>query len=240
MSPLTFGAGVSSVDTALVVRSEGRAPWALAPYGQVDMIGRVIATRYRLTAQLGAGGMGSVWRAEHLTLGSPVAVKLIDDLIARDPGVRARFEREAQAAAALRAVGSNSSQTHLRFSRAYHFTRQRSSTSVQYSPSTSAIPSGHAAGATEAFEAAGMLALGVVAGTEGAGPRASSARARSGARPTASAATATRAMTGARRMSARHARRKPGARTTRGPRKACRAHLFLARRAASWEVLGGS
>jgi serine/threonine-protein kinase len=90
------------VDTVLVVRTEGRAPRALAPYSEIDMIGRVIANRYRLTAQLGAGGMGSVWRAEHLTLGSPVAVKLIDELIARDPGVRARFEREAQAAAALR------------------------------------------------------------------------------------------------------------------------------------------
>jgi serine/threonine protein kinase len=66
------------------------------------LIGKVIAGRYRITSQLGAGGMGSVWRAEHLTLGSPVAIKLIDESIAKHPEVLARFEREAQAAASLR------------------------------------------------------------------------------------------------------------------------------------------
>ncbi len=66
------------------------------------MTGKVIAGRYRITSQLGAGGMGSVWRAEHLTLGSPVAIKLIDESIAKHPEVLARFEREAQAAASLR------------------------------------------------------------------------------------------------------------------------------------------
>lgn len=66
------------------------------------MNGRVIAGRYRITAQLGAGGMGSVWRAQHLSLGSPVAVKLIDEAIAKNPEVLVRFEREAQAAANLR------------------------------------------------------------------------------------------------------------------------------------------
>jgi serine/threonine-protein kinase len=66
------------------------------------LIEKVIAGRYRITSQLGAGGMGSVWRAEHLTLGSPVAIKLIDESIAKHPEVLARFEREAQAAASLR------------------------------------------------------------------------------------------------------------------------------------------
>jgi serine/threonine-protein kinase len=46
--------------------------------------------------------MGSVWRAEDLTLGSPVAVKLIDASLAGDPSVQARFYQEAKAAAALR------------------------------------------------------------------------------------------------------------------------------------------
>jgi serine/threonine-protein kinase len=64
--------------------------------------GKVIAGRYRITSQLGAGGMGSVWRAEHLTLGSPVVIKLIDEAIAKNPEILARFEREAQAAASLR------------------------------------------------------------------------------------------------------------------------------------------
>jgi serine/threonine-protein kinase len=64
--------------------------------------GRVIAGRYRLETLLGRGGMGSVWRAEHLTLGSEVAVKLIDPSVASHPEVRARFVREAKAAAQLR------------------------------------------------------------------------------------------------------------------------------------------
>jgi serine/threonine protein kinase len=66
------------------------------------MIGRVIAGRYRIVSQLGSGGMGSVWRAEHLALGSPVALKLIDESIASVPEALERFEREAQASANLR------------------------------------------------------------------------------------------------------------------------------------------
>jgi len=46
--------------------------------------------------------MGSVWVAEHLTLRSQVAVKLIDGELAGTQDVVKRFEREARAAAALR------------------------------------------------------------------------------------------------------------------------------------------
>ena len=63
---------------------------------------RIIASRYRLTTLLGQGGMGSVWRAEHLTLGSEVAIKLIDPAYASNEEVRSRFVQEAKAAAALR------------------------------------------------------------------------------------------------------------------------------------------
>jgi serine/threonine-protein kinase len=64
--------------------------------------GKIIAGRYRLERQLGQGGMGSVWRAEHLTLRSAIAVKLIDPEIAHKPEMLERFQREAQAAATLR------------------------------------------------------------------------------------------------------------------------------------------
>src|SRR5262245_38643981 len=64
--------------------------------------GTVIAGRYRLVAPLSRGGMGSVWRAEHLSLGSPIAIKLIDASLVEHTEARARFEREARAAAALR------------------------------------------------------------------------------------------------------------------------------------------
>src|SRR5882724_8111062 len=46
--------------------------------------------------------MGSVWYAEHLTLHSPVAIKLIDPSIADNAEALGRFLREAQSAASLR------------------------------------------------------------------------------------------------------------------------------------------
>jgi serine/threonine-protein kinase len=65
---------------------------------------RVLAGRYRLIGKLVEGGMGTVWRAEHLTLKTHVAVKLIDAAIADSLEATARFEREAQAAAELRST----------------------------------------------------------------------------------------------------------------------------------------
>lgn len=62
---------------------------------------RVLADRYRLIEPLGQGGMGTVWRAEHVELGSKVAVKLIDEGIAESSDALGRFKREAKAAAAL-------------------------------------------------------------------------------------------------------------------------------------------
>jgi len=63
---------------------------------------QVLSGKYRLERELGRGGMGSVWQAEHLTLRSPVAIKLIDAEIATNPEALSRFLREAQAAASLR------------------------------------------------------------------------------------------------------------------------------------------
>src|SRR5262245_57696946 len=64
--------------------------------------GHVIAGRFRLVAPLGRGGMGTVWRADHLMLHCPVAITLIDPIVAmRSDGI-ARFVREARAAASLR------------------------------------------------------------------------------------------------------------------------------------------
>jgi serine/threonine-protein kinase len=64
--------------------------------------GTILAGKYALVAKLGQGGMGSVWRAEHVQLRSPIAIKLIDEDIASDSEALARFMREAQSAAALR------------------------------------------------------------------------------------------------------------------------------------------
>ncbi len=64
--------------------------------------GTVIADRFRLVCALGQGGMGTVWLARHTALDTPCAVKLIHEQAARLPDLRARFEREARAAALLR------------------------------------------------------------------------------------------------------------------------------------------
>jgi hypothetical protein len=55
----------------------------------------------RIEAVAGRGGMGIVYRATQLSLGRPVAVKLIAPERAGDPGFRERFERESRVAAAI-------------------------------------------------------------------------------------------------------------------------------------------
>ena len=56
---------------------------------------------YEITAKLGAGGMGEVYRARDTTLDRDVALKVLPDAFARDPERLARFEREAKTLAAL-------------------------------------------------------------------------------------------------------------------------------------------
>ncbi len=64
------------------------------------MIGTTLA-HYRITAALGAGGMGEVWRAEDEKLGREVALKVLPQDLAADPERLARFEREAKVLASL-------------------------------------------------------------------------------------------------------------------------------------------
>jgi serine/threonine-protein kinase len=68
------------------------------------VIGRVVG-KYRLLAQLGEGGMGTVYRAEHVVLGSPAAVKILLPQFTQDPVVVDRFFHEARAASAIRHAG---------------------------------------------------------------------------------------------------------------------------------------
>ena len=56
---------------------------------------------YEIVAPLGAGGMGEVYRARDTKLNRDVAIKVLPEVLATDPERLARFEREAQALAAL-------------------------------------------------------------------------------------------------------------------------------------------
>ncbi|HVS65560.1 MAG TPA: protein kinase [Thermoanaerobaculia bacterium] len=64
------------------------------------MIGETLA-HYRITAALGAGGMGEVYRATDTTLGREVAIKVLPPEVAQDPGRLGRFQREAHLLASL-------------------------------------------------------------------------------------------------------------------------------------------
>jgi serine/threonine protein kinase len=63
--------------------------------------GELLKGRYRLERTLGRGGMAAVWLGHDEVLDRSVAVKVLSDTIAGDPGFVARFRREARTAASL-------------------------------------------------------------------------------------------------------------------------------------------
>jgi beta-lactam-binding protein with PASTA domain len=63
--------------------------------------GTIVDSRYKIVSRLGSGGMADVFLAEDEQLGRNVALKLLYQRFAEDPGFVERFRREAQAAAGL-------------------------------------------------------------------------------------------------------------------------------------------
>ena len=68
------------------------------------MIGQVVS-HYRVIEQIGAGGMGVVYRAEDTRLGRPLVLKFLPAALSRDPMALERFEREAKAASSMNHPG---------------------------------------------------------------------------------------------------------------------------------------
>src|SRR6267378_1179916 len=61
------------------------------------LIGQVFDGKYRLDERLGGGGMGTVYRATHLMIERPVAVKVLSQRFVGDETAQQRFRREARA-----------------------------------------------------------------------------------------------------------------------------------------------
>src|SRR5215212_4358421 len=71
--------------------------------GKVDdpNLGKMLDGKYRIDSFLSHGGMGSVYRATHVMLDKPVAVKLIKPELVPSSDIVTRFQREARAASNL-------------------------------------------------------------------------------------------------------------------------------------------
>jgi serine/threonine protein kinase len=108
-TPLPGHAPVASSSASGLIESKKEDPRIGAPISdQVDEVsnadvlleGTVIAERYRVLERIGRGGMGAVYRAQHVTVGRDVALKVLAREWSRNPAVARRFRGEARAASA--------------------------------------------------------------------------------------------------------------------------------------------
>src|SRR5262249_18322786 len=93
---LAHDGGDAVVDTPALAA----AAQALAGQPTAWLVGRRLGV-YQVTAVLGAGGMGEVYRARDTKLGREVAIKILPRPFTRDAERLARFDREARVLAAL-------------------------------------------------------------------------------------------------------------------------------------------
>ncbi len=65
------------------------------------LVGAVVGGRFRILARIGSGGMGAVYRVEHVQIGKVAAMKLLHGELSRDPEMVRRFNQEARAVSRL-------------------------------------------------------------------------------------------------------------------------------------------
>jgi len=87
-------------DATIRGRRPATVTW-MALSGVADLVGRVLAGRYRLLAPIGTGASGRVYVADDVRLRRKVAVKVLHSALAEDAGFLRRFRTEAQLAASL-------------------------------------------------------------------------------------------------------------------------------------------
>ncbi|MBW2457330.1 MAG: serine/threonine protein kinase [Deltaproteobacteria bacterium] len=101
---LAGGSDDYALATATSAQSEGDTPQPLSTSSGSHTVlepGIQVTKNIELVRELGQGGMGSVWVAEHLTLRTQVAVKFVSEDKASEVGVK-RFSREASLAAQIK------------------------------------------------------------------------------------------------------------------------------------------
>jgi serine/threonine protein kinase len=67
-----------------------------------SLVGRVLDQRYRIEARIGAGAMGVVYKARHVIIDKPLAIKMLRSDVANQPDVIKRFLLEAQLASKVK------------------------------------------------------------------------------------------------------------------------------------------
>ena len=65
------------------------------------MIGQVVENRYRIVEKLGQGGMGAVYKVEHLRMSKLAAMKVLHPVLNLVPEIVSRFQREAETVSRL-------------------------------------------------------------------------------------------------------------------------------------------
>jgi serine/threonine protein kinase len=99
--PLAAGARFCGGCGGAISATEQSLPGGGTATSPVELIGAEIGGRYRILAKLGEGGMGTVYRAEQISLKRKVALKLLKPELSEEPGLVRRFNAEAELAAKL-------------------------------------------------------------------------------------------------------------------------------------------